>query len=168
MLKKEHAFFGLLLGLIALAVFKGPYSQLRPKELVLVDPEIKINEPSSKKALVAKASKSKSAADIVMVPPRTSVLSEKQKSEGDIKESFALLESELTPDELQLFYTDLLLEDWIVWRDSLTEGIGWSGVFLQIDDKERRLAVFAVIKKAGFASQDANITRISIYKVEEV
>lgn len=140
--------------------------QQKPKELALVDPEIKINEPSSKKALVAKASKS--AADIVMVPPRTSVLSEKQKNEGDIKESFVLLESELTPDELQLFYTDLLLEDWIVWRDSLTEGIGWSGVFLQIDDKERRLAVFAVIKKTGFASQDALITRISIYKVEEV
>ena len=168
MLKKEHALFGLLLGVIALAVFNGSYSQQRPKELVFADPEIKINEPSSKKALVAKASKSKSAADIVMVPPRTSVLSEKQKSEGDIKESFVLLESELTPDELQLFYTDLLLKDWIVWRDSLTEGIGWSGVFLQIDDKERRLAVFAVIKKAGFASQDANITRISIYKVEEI
>ena len=123
---------------------------------------VKTSKSEPRERGIAKTSGARKA--IVRVPPRTIVISTDSSDTGETRESVAKLESELSPDDLQLFYTDLLLNDWIVLRDSLTEGVGWSGVFLQIDEPEKRLGIFANVETIGPTHSD---TRISLFLVEE-
>jgi len=102
------------------------------------------------------------------LPPRTRLVDRQTTVGGKIAESVTKLESHLSPEELQVFYTDLLVADWLTVRDNLTAGVGWNGVFMQIEGKERSLGIFAVVKSIGRPSGPLNPTRISIIKVEQL
>ena len=104
----------------------------------------------------------------IKTPPKTIVIKHSSKVNGDIRESVLKLESELSPTELQIYYTDMLLKDWMIPRDDLTKGIGWSGVFEQIEPKERSMGIFAVVKSIGPISGPENPTIISIIRTEEL
>ncbi len=147
------------LGLVFL-YFLAPKSSIKAPGRSSVS---KISNNESHKISIAKTSGPRKA--IIRVPPRTRVISSDSSVVGETRESVAKLESELSPDDLQLFYTDLLLKEWIVLRDSLTERVGWSGVFLQIEEPEKRLGIFANVKTIGSAHSE---TRISLYLVEEI
>jgi len=103
----------------------------------------------------------------IKTPPQSKVISSVFRGKGRVSESVLKLESLLTPTELQVYYTDLLVEDWMISRDDLTEGVGWSGVFMQIEPREKTIGVFAVVKKIGQPSGPSNPTAISIIKAEE-
>lgn len=103
----------------------------------------------------------------IKTPPQSKVISSVFRGKGRVSESVLKLESLLTPTELQVYYTDLLVEDWMISRDDLTEGVGWSGVFMQIEPREKTIGVFAVVKKIGQPSGPLNPTAISIIKAEE-
>ncbi len=162
MLKKLNPIVWASLGLIGLAAlfFLIPRSITKApvRTSVLMKSDIKPRErPVTKTSSTQKG--------IIPVPPQTKIISSDSSVTGELRESIAKLESELSPVDLQLFYTDLLLKDWIVLRDSLTEGVGWSGVFLQIDEPEKRLGIFTNVKTIGSKHTES---RISLYLVEEI
>lgn len=103
----------------------------------------------------------------IKTPPQTRLISSASKDKGPLRESVLKLESLLSPTELQVYYTDLLLSDWMIARDDLTDGVGWSGVFMQLEPTEKTMGVFAVVKRIGPPSGPANPTSISILKTEE-
>ena len=103
----------------------------------------------------------------IKTPPQSKVISSVFRGKGRVSEFVLKLESLLTPTELQVYYTDLLVKDWMISRDDLTEGVGWSGVFMQIEPDEKTIGVFAVVKKIGQPSGPSNPTAISIIKAEE-
>lgn len=98
----------------------------------------------------------------IKLPPSTTVLSNSEETTGGLKKTIIKLESWESPDDLQIYFTDLLLKDWMIMRDDLTPGVGWSGVFLQIEPIDRNLGIFAVVHKMGAASGPNNPTRITI------
>lgn len=104
----------------------------------------------------------------IRTPPQTKILVRSTDVKEGVRQSLLKLESTLAPSDLQIFYTDLLLKDWIIMRDDLTEGVGWSGVFRQIDENEKSIGVFARVKTIGPPSGPANPTTISILKTEEL
>lgn len=98
----------------------------------------------------------------IKLPPDTSGVSSTEETTGGLKKTIVKLESWASPDDLQIFFTDQLLEDWMIMRDDLTPHVGWSGVFLQIEPIDRNLGIFAVVHKMGIPSGRNNPTRITI------
>lgn len=105
---------------------------------------------------VSRSEKSLSARDyenasflLPALPAGARLLSVTNATRDGHKETFVRLDTPLSPTELQVFYTDDLVKDWMILRDSLTEQIGWSGVFLQIGDKENRLGIFGVVREVS-------------------
>lgn len=104
---------------------------------------------------------------ILAIPPDTKVISASTKLSGRLKQNTIELETKLSPEELQVYYTDLLLKKWIIRRDTLTDGVGWNGVFMQIEGKQRRLGVFAVVDRLTAAGARP-VTRVSVLGVDEL
>ena len=100
------------------------------------------------------------------LPTGAKVLEVEQEESSGLRETIVKLETGLTPIELSTFYTDELVEDWIIYRDTLTEETGWSGVFLQYGDIERRLGVFGVVKSRGVGATGGTVTAVSMLLVE--
>jgi hypothetical protein len=105
---------------------------------------------------------------VEMQPPGSRVIDTAVEVKDGRREKVVKLESSLTPAELQIFYTDHLVKDWIIYRDTLTEGVGWSGVFLQVGETERRLGIFTVIREWSNDSDDRYLTKISLLMAEEL
>ena len=100
------------------------------------------------------------------LPAGSKVIDVEQEEGNGLREIVVKLETGLTPIELSTFYTDELVEDWIIYRDTLTEGTGWNGVFLQYGDTERRLGVFGVVKSRGIGATGGTATAVSMLLVE--
>ena len=104
--------------------------------------------------------------DFIKKPPQSRVLKRSSTTEDRTRVSTLKLESWLSPTDLQVYYTDMLVKDWMIAKDDLTEGIGWSGVFMQMEPEEKSMGIFVVVEKIGPPSGRANPTIISIMKIE--
>lgn len=105
---------------------------------------------------------------LIPLPQETRMLGTKTEVKNGVRRTVENLESALTPGELQLYYTDLLLKDWSIEQDDLTEGVGWTGLFAQIEPKMVRMAIITLVSRLAVNPANAGLTRISIVKVEEV
>ncbi len=103
-----------------------------------------------------------------LIPPKARIISVTSETVKGLSETVTRLETPLRPWELQIFYTDALAKEWIILRDTLTEGVGWSGVFLQIEGDERRLGIFANVEELGSGRGKEVMTQISILEFAEV
>lgn len=101
-------------------------------------------------------------------PPKTRLLATKTETKNGVRQTVEKLETSLTPGELQLYYTDRLLKDWLIERDDLTAGVGWSGLFSQLEPKLVRIAIVSLVSRLAVDPANAGPTRITIIKIEEV
>lgn len=149
------------LGAVVYLVAPGPVPEAQPIDT-------KVGQVKWERTLASNTDQRSSGNEgFIKTPPRTRVINSVSKIKGPVRESVLKLESMLSPTELQVYYTDLLVKDWMISRDDLTEGVGWSGVFMQIEPTDRTIGVFAVVKRIGPPSGRANPTSISILKTEE-
>lgn len=100
------------------------------------------------------------------LPVGSQVIEVEQEDGNGLRETVVKLETGLAPIELSTFYTDELVDDWIIYRDTLTEGMGWNGVFLQYGEVERRLGVFTVVKSRGGSETEGVVTTVSMMLLE--
>ncbi len=162
--------FGLGAALASAAYMAAPKGPATPRVDNKTKRKVEAAKPGGRSAKPVRGSKqtAESSHEFIAIPPQTRVLKRSRTIRDGRRESTLKLESSLSPTDLQVFYTDLLVKDWMISRDDLTEGIGWNGVFMQIDPEEKSMGIFAVVKKIGPASGAANPTTIAILKVEKL
>lgn len=102
------------------------------------------------------------------VPPGGEIVGLDIQTGDGLRETVVKLESYLSPLQLATFYTDALVDDWIIYRDDLSGNAGWSGVFMQIGDIERRMGVFTAAQRWSDLKEAPVATSISIILVEEI
>lgn len=102
------------------------------------------------------------------LPAESRVIRVEKEENNGLREIVVNIESGLTPIELSTFYTDELVRDWMIYRDTLTEGMGWNGVFLQYGGVERRLGVFSVVRPQGVDPAGKQVTVVSMLLVEAI
>lgn len=115
---------------------------------------------------IAVSSYRAASSSLPSLPVGSKVIAVEQDENNGLRETVIKLETVLTPIELSTFYTGELVEDWMIYRDTLTEGTGWNGVFLQYGDIERRLGVFGVVRSRGVGAGGGIVTVVSMLLVE--
>lgn len=101
-------------------------------------------------------------------PPGSDVVEFDVQTENGLRETVVKLESDMLPVELASFYAEELIDDWLVYRDTLSGSIGWNGVFLQLGEVERRMGIFVTSRGWNDLRTQPVGTRISIIMVEEI
>jgi hypothetical protein len=170
------AVFAIGVGL-ALLWADGGSRQDRPYENLAVDERAPTVSARAIKGFIASGSGDSSESPALSVidslpfeavPPGARVVGADTRIDNGRREVSVSLESEWSPLDLEIFYTEELVKDWIVYRDTLTEGVGWSAVFLQLDGVERSLGVFAVIKNWDEGRSGRYKTKVSLLMAEEI
>ncbi len=115
---------------------------------------------------IAVSSYRAASSSLPSLPVGSKVIVVEQDEKNGLRETVIKLETVLTPIELSTFYTDELVGDWMIYRDTLTEGMGWNGVFLQYGEIERRLGVFGVVRSRGVGADRGIVTTVSMLLVE--
>jgi hypothetical protein len=107
--------------------------------------------------------------EFVVLPKHSKVDGRSVKVEDGVKKSILKFEVPLSPKELSWFYVEALVADgWGILRDDLTETIGWSAIFINFDDKERTLAVFAVVRQIQAIAAPSQLSDVRIIMVEQL
>jgi hypothetical protein len=107
--------------------------------------------------------------EFVVLPKHSKVAGRSVKVEDGVKKSILKFEAPLSPKELSWFYVEALVADgWGILRDDLTETIGWSAIFINFDDKERTLAVFAVVRQIQVMAAPSGLSDVRIIMIEQL
>jgi hypothetical protein len=107
--------------------------------------------------------------EFVLLPKHSKVVDRSVNVESGVKESIIKFEVPLSPKELSWFYVEALVADgWGILRDDLTETIGWNAIFIKFDDKERTLAIFAVVKEMLVMPTRGQPSDVRIVMIEQL